>query len=202
VFLVLGLGNPGARYARTRHNIGFLVADRLAERDGAVCERKQLGALVERVNIGGEAAIVAKPQGYMNESGQPAASLRGYYKLGNGDLVAVHDDLELPFGVIRVRKGGGHAGHNGLRDLQRRLGGNDFLRVRVGIGRPPAGWDVADFVLASFSNDEQRQLDEIVEQAADAVEWVLVDGLTAATERLELKQGAASGGARARRVAR
>lgn len=197
MYLVLGLGNPGGRYASTRHNIGFLVADRLAERDGAVCERKQLGALVERVGIGGEAAVVAKPQGYMNESGQPAASLRGYYKLTNGDIVVVHDELELPFGEVRVKQGGGHGGHNGLRDLQRRLGGNDFTRVRVGIGRPPKGWDVADFVLANFSDDEQLQVDELVEHAADAVTWVLAEGVRAAADRLEGKQGGASAPSRA-----
>jgi PTH1 family peptidyl-tRNA hydrolase len=201
MFLVLGLGNPGGRYARTRHNVGFLVADRLAERDGAVCDRKQLGALVAKARVGGEAALVAKPQGYMNESGQAAASLRGYYKLSNSDVVAVHDELELPFGEVRVKRGGGHGGHNGLRDLQKRLGGNDFFRVRVGIGRPPAGWDVADYVLADFSNDENVQLDELVDQAADAVEWLLADGLAAAAERLDQKHGAPAGG-RARRAAR
>ena len=182
--LVLGLGNPGGQYARTRHNIGFLVADRLAERDGAVCERKQLGALVERVDIDGCKAIVAKPTSYMNESGQPAASLRGYYKLGNRDIVVIHDDLELPFGEVRVKDGGGHGGHNGLRDLQRRLGGNDFLRVRVGIGRPPKGWDVADYVLAGFDDDEREHLPDIVERAADAVTWLLSHGVDGASRRL------------------
>jgi len=177
MFLVLGLGNPGGQYARTRHNVGFLVADRLAERDGAVCDRKQLGALVARATLGGEAAVIAKPTSFMNESGQPAASLRGYYKLTNRDVVVIHDDLELPFGEVQVKDGGGHGGHNGLRDLQRRLGGNDFLRVRVGIGRPPSNWDVADYVLAAFSAEEAHTLPDIVEQAADAVERVLSSGV-------------------------
>ena len=176
MWMVLGLGNPGGQYARTRHNVGFLVADRLAERDGAVCERKQLGALIERIQIGDESAIVAKPSQFMNLSGQAAASLRGYFKLSNADIVVVHVDLERPFGEVVCKHGGGHAGHNGLRDLQNRLGGNDFTRVRVGIGRPPEGWDVADYVLAPFSSDEQAQLDLVVEAAADAVTRVLAEG--------------------------
>jgi len=176
MWLVLGLGNPGGQYARTRHNVGFMVADRLAERDGAVCERKQLGALIERVRIDGEDAVLAKPMQFMNESGQAGASLRGYYKLGNDDIVVVHDDLELPFGEVALKQGGGHGGQNGLRDLQRRLGGNDFHRVRIGIGRPPKGWDVADYVLAPFSSDEQADLDRIVEKAADGVARILSEG--------------------------
>ena len=190
MWLVLGLGNPGGQYARTRHNVGFMVADRLAMRDGTTCERKQLGALVERVRIrprggpahpaplgvDGEDAVLAKPQQYMNESGQAGASLRGYYKLSNDDIVVVHDDLELPFGEVALKRGGGHGGHNGLRDLQRRLGGNDFHRVRIGIGRPPKGWDVADYVLANFTTDEQARLDDIVDEAADGVARVLAEG--------------------------
>jgi PTH1 family peptidyl-tRNA hydrolase len=176
MWLVLGLGNPGGQYARTRHNVGFVVADRLAERDGASCERKQLGALVERVRIAGEDAVLAKPMQFMNESGQAGASLRGYYKLHNADIVVIHDDLELPFGEVALKQGGGHGGHNGLRDLQRRLGGNDFYRVRVGIGRPPKGWDVADYVLASFTTEEQAELDRVVDEAADGVARILSEG--------------------------
>jgi PTH1 family peptidyl-tRNA hydrolase len=176
MWLVLGLGNPGGQYAHTRHNVGFLVADRLAERDGVTCERKQLGALVERVRVDGEDAVVAKPMQFMNESGQAGASLRGYYKLTNSDIVVVHDDLELPFGEVALKQGGGHGGHNGLRDLQRRLGGNDFHRVRVGIGRPPQGWDVADYVLANFTADEQSMLDAIVDEAVDGVCRILAEG--------------------------
>ena len=173
MWLVLGLGNTGGRYTRTRHNIGFVVADRLAELDGRVCDRKQLGALVERVQLGGQPAVIAKPQGFMNESGQAAASLRGFYKLTNPRIVVVHDELELPFGEVAVRHGGGHGGHNGLRDIQHRLGGNDFVRVRVGIGRPPKGWEVADFVLAEFSATERGDLDAIVERASQATLEVL-----------------------------
>jgi len=182
--LVLGLGNPGGKYVRTRHNIGFRVADRLAERDGAVCDRKQLGADTAKVRVGGESAVVAKPRSYMNESGQPAASLRGYYKLANRDIVVIHDDLELPFGQIRVKDGGGHAGHNGLRDLQHRLGGNDFLRVRVGIGRPPEGWGVADYVLSAFSDEEERLVPELVDLASDAVGWAIAEGAGPADARV------------------
>jgi PTH1 family peptidyl-tRNA hydrolase len=183
MWMVLGLGNPGAQYARTRHNVGFLVADRLAELDGVVCERKQLGALVETVRIGDSRAVLAKPQQFMNLSGQAAASLRGFYKLGNDNIVVVHDDLELPFGTVSSKIGGGHGGHNGLRDLQQRLGGNDFLRVRVGIGRPPAGWDVADFVLSPFTADEYASIDAIVDEAAASVAAILAEGGAVALSR-------------------
>ena len=198
MWLVLGLGNPGGQYARTRHNLGFMVADRLAMRCGVVCGRKQLGALTERVRIDGEDAILAKPQQFMNESGQAGVSLRGYYKLTNARVIVVHDDLELPFGEVVLKSGGGHGGHNGLRDLQRRLGGNDFQRVRVGIGRPPAGWDVSDYVLASFASNEQDELDRIVDEAADGVTRILLEG-GAPTDRVRGRGGRGRGPRSSRR---
>ena len=147
--LVVGLGNPGRRYASTRHNVGFLVVDRLASRWAGSCDRKQLGALVDKVRIGSSDVVLAKPQTFMNLSGQAVASLRGFYKPASvDDILVVHDELDLEFGTVRLKRGGGHGGHNGLRDIQARLGTNDFVRVRVGIGRPPEGWDTADYVLA------------------------------------------------------
>ena len=178
--LVLGLGNPGRRYERTRHNVGFLVVDRLAERAGEACNQKKFGAEIASVRIGRTPAVLAKPQSYMNLSGQPAASLKGYYKAENDEIVVVHDDVDLPFGDVRVKRGGGHGGHNGLRDLQSKLGGNDFIRVRVGISRPPEGWDTADYVLGKWTDAEQRELPEVVDQAADAVRAVLDEGVDAA----------------------
>ena len=120
--LVLGLGNPGAKYRRTRHNAGFLVVDRLANRWGARLDRAQFGALVDRARVGGSDAILAKPQKFMNLSGQAATSLRGYYKVDSADVVVVHDDVDIPFGDVRVKAGGGHGGHNGLRDIQAKMG--------------------------------------------------------------------------------
>jgi len=178
--LVLGLGNPGRRYERTRHNAGFLVVDRLAERQGTSIVRAQLGALVESVRLGDHPVVLAKPQSFMNLSGQPAASLRGWYKVANEDVVVVHDEVDLPFGDVRVKKGGGSGGHNGLKDLVEKLGTSDFVRVRVGIGRPPAGWDTADYVLSGFSPDEESALPDVVDRAADAVVLVVERGLSAA----------------------
>ncbi|TNE86764.1 MAG: aminoacyl-tRNA hydrolase [Deltaproteobacteria bacterium] len=196
--LVLGLGNPGRRYERTRHNVGFVVVDRLAERWGENIEKKQFGALVGSALIGRSPAVLCKPQSFMNLSGQPAASLKGFYKVQNEAIVVVHDELDLPFGEVRIKKGGGHAGHNGLRDLQQKLGGNDFIRIRVGITRPPQGWDVADYVLGKWSSSEESSLGEVVERACDAVEAVLADGVTAAMNtfntRSERAEQAASGG--------
>lgn len=187
---MLGLGNPGRQYDRTRHNVGFLVVDRLAERCGERVDKKQLGALVGSVRLGGRPVVLAKPQSFMNLSGQPAASLRGFYKLTNEAVLAVHDDMDLPFGQVRLKRGGGHGGHNGLRDLQQRLGGNDFLRVRVGVSRPPQGWDAADYVLARWSASEEAELPAIVDVAADAVEAVARDGLDVAMNQINVRPGA------------
>lgn len=184
--LVLGLGNPGRQYAQTRHNAGFLVVDRIAERLLESCDKKQLGALVGSVRLGTEAVVLAKPQGFMNLSGQPAASLRGYFKLANDEVVVVHDDVDIPFGDIRVKKGGGHGGHNGLRDLNQKLGA-DYVRVRFGVGRPPAGWDTADYVLGRWTSEEEAALPELVDRAVDAVEMVVVEGSTEAMNRVNVR---------------
>jgi PTH1 family peptidyl-tRNA hydrolase len=131
--------------------------------------------------------VAAKPQSFMNLSGQPAASLRGFYKVDVDQMIVVHDELDLPFGQVRVKKGGGHGGHNGLRDVQKRAGGNGFLRVRVGISRPPPEWDVADYVLSKWTSEEQCRLDDIVHLAADAVESVVRDGVDAAMNRFNVR---------------
>jgi PTH1 family peptidyl-tRNA hydrolase len=176
--LVLGLGNPGRKYEKTRHNVGFLVADRLAARAGETCDKSQLGALVAKVRLRDADVVLAKPQSFMNLSGQPAASLRGYYKVTNDQVIVVHDEVDIPFGQVRIKVGGGHGGHNGLRDLVARLGDGNFVRVRVGVSRPPPGWDTADYVLGAWDTSEQRELEEIVDRAADAVEAILRDGVT------------------------
>lgn len=180
MFLVLGLGNPGRRYEKTRHNAGFLVADRLAERWRAPIEERQFKALVGKALIQGERALLVKPQTYMNLSGESAVSLRGYYKVPDDQIVVVHDEVDIPFGQVRVKRGGGHGGHNGLRDLHKRLGNGNYLRVRFGISRPPEGWDTADYVLSKWTTGESADLDGLVDRAADAVEAILRDGVQAA----------------------
>lgn len=174
--LVVGLGNPGARYASTRHNVGFRVVERLAARGGATVEKKQFGALVADAAIGGQKAVLAMPQGYMNLSGQPTVSLAGYYKIAAADVVVVHDDMDLPLGRLRVRVGGGHGGHNGVKDIQRACG-TEFVRVRLGVGRPPPEWDPADFVLATFAPADAPNVDSMLDNAADAVESLVRDGV-------------------------
>jgi PTH1 family peptidyl-tRNA hydrolase len=180
LFLVIGLGNPGRKYENTRHNAGFLVADRLAARWGERCDKPQLGALVARLRVREADAVVAKPQSFMNLSGQPSASLRGFYKVAVPDVIVVHDELDLPFGQLRLKLGGGHGGHNGLRDIQAKFGENGFVRLRFGIGRPPEGWEVADYVLTAWSKGEADQIDALVDRATEAIEAVITTGVSAA----------------------
>jgi peptidyl-tRNA hydrolase, PTH1 family len=185
--LVIGLGNPGRRYEQTRHNAGFLVVDRLADRQRLAIDRRQLGALVATVQVDGHQMVLAKPQSFMNLSGQPAASLRGFYKVAPEHLIVVHDDVDLAFGDVRVKLGGGHGGHNGLRDIAGKLGGG-FPRVRFGVGRPPEGWNTADYVLSGFTADEQSALPAAVDTAADAVTLLVNEGVTAAMNRFNTRR--------------
>lgn len=180
--LVVGLGNPGTRYAGTRHNVGFRVVERLASRAGTTVEKKLFGALVADAAMGGKKATLAMPQQFMNVSGQPTASLLGYYKVAATDLIVIHDDMDLPLGRLRVRVGGGHGGHNGVKDIQRACGA-EFVRVRMGVGRPPAQWDPADYVLSGFTPAENESVDAMLDSAADAVESVVRDGVAATMNR-------------------
>jgi PTH1 family peptidyl-tRNA hydrolase len=184
--LVLGLGNPGRRYDTTRHNIGFLVVDGLAAR----CNegfRGQLGAQVCKVRLADRDVVLAKPQSFMNLSGQPTVSLRGYYKVAEEDLLVVHDDVDIPFGQVRIKRGGGHGGHNGLRDILAKLGAAGFVRIRVGVSRPPPGWDTARYVLAPWAPEEERDLPGIVDRASDAVTAVVRDGATSAMNQFNTR---------------
>ena len=191
--VVVGLGNPGRRYERTRHNVGVLVVERLAERWGfSASQRSQLGASVGDGNIRHERALLAMPQSFMNRSGHPVASLAGYYKLPPEEVTVVHDDLELAFGEVRCKSGGGHGGHNGLRDVHKHLG-SGFSRVRVGVGRPPDGWDVADYVLGKWSPEEAASLDGVLDTAADAVETILTDGIVSAISQFDSRATTRSG---------
>ena len=178
---VVGLGNPGPTYATTRHNAGFFVVDLLADRLGAKFKaHKGRADVVEGVLGGpgrGPRVVLAKPKAYMNESGGPVASLRDFFKVPLDHIVVVHDEIDLPYGALRLKLGGGEGGHNGLRSLTKSLGGADYVRVRVGVGRPPGRMDPAVYVLKPFSAAEARELPFHVDRAADAVEAVLTVGL-------------------------
>jgi PTH1 family peptidyl-tRNA hydrolase len=179
-WLVAGLGNPGPDYAGNRHNCGFMTADVLAGRMRARFTRDRSRALVATGRLGSLPVTLAKPQTFMNLSGGPVAAVRSFYKIPEDRTVVVHDELDLPFGVLRLKQGGGDGGHNGLRSVTAALGTRDYLRVRIGIGRPPGRMDPADFVLRDFSAAERKVLPEVLERAADAVELLLERGLAAA----------------------
>lgn len=187
MFLVVGLGNPGARYADTRHNVGFLVADVLARRAQVSMDKEQSGAKVAKASLAGQPVVLAKPQQFMNVSGAATAALATFYKLDRDQVVAIHDDMDLPYGDVRVKVGGGHGGHNGLRDLHAKLGGDGYVRVRVGVSRPPEGWIPADYVLGRWSDLETSRLEEVVGLAADAVEAIVRDGAVAAMNRFNTR---------------
>lgn len=179
--LVVGLGNPGPNYARTRHNLGFMVADILADRIGSGFKvHKKSGAEVTTGRLGNRAVVLAKPRVYMNESGRQVGPLAKFYSVDAADVVVLHDELDIDFGRIRLKLGGGEGGHNGLRSVASALGTKDFQRVRIGVGRPPGRKDPAAYVLESFSAAERPEVPTICEQAADATELLLAQGLEAA----------------------
>jgi PTH1 family peptidyl-tRNA hydrolase len=175
--LVVGLGNPGERYAANRHNAGFFVVDLLAERLGARFKAHKGRADVVEGRLGGAPVVLAKPRSYMNDSGGPVVSVARFYKVPTDRIAIVHDDLDLSYGTLRIKLGGGDGGHNGLRSATAALGTNEYLRVRFGIGRPPGRQDPADFVLKEFAATERKDLAFFVDRAADAVEALLTDGL-------------------------
>lgn len=176
--LVVGLGNPGPQYATTRHNLGFLVADVLADRIGSGFKvHKKSGAEVVTGRLGGRSVVLAKPRTYMNESGRHVGPLAKFYSVAPADVIVLHDELDIDFGRIRLKFGGGVAGHNGLRSVGSALGTNDFARVRLGIGRPPGRQSGASFVLENFASRELPEVGLLCEQAADATELLLRDGL-------------------------
>jgi PTH1 family peptidyl-tRNA hydrolase len=179
-WLVVGLGNPGPTYAGNRHNVGFMVVDLLAERAGGRFSAHKGRADVVEGRLAGEPAVLCKPKTYMNLSGGPVASLRDWFKVPVERIVVVHDELDIGFGVLRLKRGGGDNGHNGLRSITSSIGTKDYLRVRVGIGRPPGRQDPADFVLKDFAAAERKDLGFHVDRAADAAEALLTGPLEAA----------------------
>jgi PTH1 family peptidyl-tRNA hydrolase len=176
--LVVGLGNPGPRYETTRHNVGFMVADVLAARLGTGFKvHKKSGAEVTTGRLGGRSVVLAKPRVYMNESGRQVGPLANFYSVAPADVIVIHDELDIDFGRIRLKLGGGEGGHNGLRSVASALSSKDFHRVRIGIGRPPGRKDPAAYVLENFSSAERTEVPTILEQAADATELLIRDGL-------------------------
>jgi PTH1 family peptidyl-tRNA hydrolase len=178
--LIVGLGNPGPGYARTRHNAGFLVVDLLAARMGGRFKSHRSRCDVLEGRLAGTPVVLAKPRSFMNESGGPVNSVAAFYKVPLERLIVVHDDIDLPYGVLRLKRGGGEGGHNGLRSTSAALAGKDYLRVRFGVGRPPGRQDPAEYVLREFSAAERKDLAFHLERAADAVELLVSDGLEAA----------------------
>jgi PTH1 family peptidyl-tRNA hydrolase len=190
MFLVAGLGNPGREHEGDRHNIGFVVVDAISARAGADFRSKHQG-LVARASLRGRDVVLLKPQTYMNRSGDSVQPAAAFFKVVPGDVVVVHDEIDLPWGEVKLKLGGGHAGHNGLRDLIERLGTPDFVRVRVGVGKPASGarGDGRAWVLSGFDAVQRAELPGVVDRAVDAVERVVADGLASAMNVVNVKRG-------------
>jgi PTH1 family peptidyl-tRNA hydrolase len=184
VWLIVGLGNPGEEYAQTRHNIGFQCVGALAQRHGLRFDDKRAKARVAEGAIAGQRVAIARPFTYMNNSGQAVTGLASWYKVDPAaSLLVVYDDLDLPFGALRLRERGGPGTHNGMRSIVALLGGQSFPRLRVGIGNVPPRWDAANYVLGRFTKEEQAELPDVVERAADAIEVILREGFVTAMNK-------------------
>lgn len=187
-WLIAGLGNPGPEYAGTRHNLGYQVADELAGRIGTGFRRHRSRAQIAEGVLAGRPVTLAKPMSFMNASGGPVAALCAFYKITPDRVVVVHDELDLPFGVIRLKLGGGDNGHNGLRSVTSSLHTREYFRVRLGIGRPPGRQDPAAFLLRDFGAAERQQVPGLVADGADAVTVLLAEGLATAQNQVHAAQ--------------
>ncbi len=176
-YVVVGLGNPGPKYTETRHNVGVKVLEFLRERIDAKLKTHKSGCLTAEGRLGDKPIVLARPTSYMNESGRPVGQLVRWYKAPADRVIIVHDEIDIPFGEVRVKFGGGTAGHNGLKSIASHLHTNDFARVRIGVSRPRGSREAADHVLAEFSAAERKELPEIIERSADAVEAIVVNGV-------------------------
>jgi len=192
VRLLVGLGNPGAKYERTRHNLGFRVAQLAAEKLGMALDQTRWNAVLGTGRVRGEQIAIMLPQTFMNVSGESVGHAARFWKVDPGELVVAHDDLDLTLARIQVKVGGGDGGHNGLKSLRQHLG-PDFVRVRFGIGRPPQGWDPADFVLARFAEEEEKIVEELLPVAAEAAAMALLEGTAAAMNRFNRRPKEAGG---------
>lgn len=175
-YVIVGLGNPGPDYANSRHNVGWLVTERLAQLYGLSFDKLQFKARIAVGNANGRRVILARPLTYMNLSGASVGSITRFYKAPLDHLLVTYDDMDIPFGVLRMRPGGGAGGHGGMKSIIVAVGSQDFTRLRVGVGRPPAGWDPAAFVLAAWTRAEEAELPGLVDRAAQAVDTWLAEG--------------------------
>lgn len=190
MLVVVGLGNPGKKYAKNRHNVGFMTCDAIREREGLPDFKEKFSGVYSRGPAFSKEIVLLEPMTFMNLSGDSVQPASAFFKVAPSEIVVVHDELDVPFGEVRLKFGGGHAGHNGLRSIIERMGTPDFLRVRVGIGRPPPGFkgDVADFVLQDFDASEKAELPDVIARAIDAVARLAKDGPTAAMNVVNTKK--------------
>ncbi len=187
-YLIAGLGNPGAAYAKTRHNAGFMVVDALADTFAIPVGKKMADAVMGRGRIKGTEVILAKPMAFMNRSGPPIKNIATYFRILGEDMLIIHDDIDLPFGRMKIKEKGGHGGHNGVRSLTDAFGGGDFARVRIGIGRSEADENrVTDHVLGRFDQEESNHLDTVISAARDAVVTILCKGAKEGMNRFNSK---------------
>ncbi len=186
--MIAGLGNPGSEYARTKHNVGFMFLDALAEKLGADNWKTKYDALVAEARIGTEKVLLVKPLTYMNESGRAVGPLMSWYKLAPEDLIVVHDDMDIPAGTIRIRRKGSAGGHNGMKSILYHVGDENFPRLRIGIGRPLPGWTVVKHVLAPFSEEDAPKIREAIAYLLPALECVVTDGVDLAMNRYNPKK--------------
>ncbi len=190
MFLIAGLGNPGSRYQKTRHNMGFDVIDLLVERHRIPQSGVKFNAMYGKGMIGGQSVILMKPLSYMNLSGGPIQQMASFFKVSPEHLIVIHDDIDLAPGQLRIRKKGSAGGHNGMKDIIQKLGTEDFCRVRVGVGAKPKDWDLADYVLSRFDAPDRVLADEAIAEAADAVELMMAEGVDAAMNHYNRKKPA------------
>lgn len=190
-WLIVGLGNPGAQYAKNRHNVGYLVVEELSRRMGSTFSNHRSNAQISegRFVMGGPKVVLAKSNTFMNLSGGPVANLAKYFSVPAEQIIVVHDELDLPFDSIKLKRSGGHGGHNGLRDISKALSTPEYIRVRVGVGRPPGRQDPADFVLSDFNASERDTLPVLISDAADAAEQIVAVGLLEAQQRIHGERG-------------
>jgi peptidyl-tRNA hydrolase, PTH1 family len=176
-WVIVGLGNPDEQYRRSRHNLGFMALDRLARRHGAGLDQRRFKAHLGRCAIDGQTVMLGEPQTFMNLSGEAVAPILGYFKVEPGRLIVIHDELDLEAGMLRIKRGGGHAGNNGVRSIIESLGTGDFVRIRIGVGRPPQGRDAVGYVLQPMTRDELSAFDPVIERAAEAAEAIIGIGV-------------------------
>ena len=186
MYIIAGLGNPGLRYANTRHNVGFMTIDALAEKWSVPVDRSEHQGLTGTARRGSEKVMLVKPQTYMNESGRCVGELVRFYKIDLDHLIVVYDDIDLDPGHLRIRKKGGAGTHNGMKSVVASLGGGDFPRIRIGVGAQPPQWDLADYVLENLSGDAEKTIKAAVEQAAKAAEMIVKDGVDLTMNRMNV----------------